>query len=81
MPQLEGPTAKNTQLCTRGLWRKRKNKIFKKKKETAGTRPAAGGVHSDTALTRKQEKLHNVGPVAPHTSDLRTMITLMASAM
>ena len=33
MPQLEEPTAKNTQLCTGGLWgEKGKNKIFKKKK-------------------------------------------------
>ena len=33
MPQLEGPTMKNVQLCTRGLWgEKGKNKIFKKKK-------------------------------------------------
>ena len=32
MPQLEGPTTKNTQLCTRGLWEKRKEKIFKKKR-------------------------------------------------
>ena len=32
MPQLEEPTAKNTQLCTGGLWgEKGKNKIFKKK--------------------------------------------------
>ena len=34
MPQLEGPTTKNIQLCTEGLWgEKGKNKIFKKKKE------------------------------------------------
>ena len=33
MPQLEGPTTKNTQLCTRGFGRKRKNKIFKMKME------------------------------------------------
>ena len=34
MPQLEGPTTKNIQLCTRGLWREKgKNKIFKKKKK------------------------------------------------
>ena len=35
MPQLEGPTAKNIQLCTGGLWgEKGKNKkIFKKKKK------------------------------------------------
>ena len=37
MPQLEGPTTKNIQLCTGGLWgekkEKNKNKIFKKKKE------------------------------------------------
>ncbi|XP_070336937.1 dnaJ homolog subfamily C member 15 isoform X2 [Equus asinus] len=33
MPQLEEPTTKNTQLCTRGLWgEKGKNKIFKKNK-------------------------------------------------
>ena len=32
MPQLEGPTTKNIQLCTRGLWgEKGKNKIKKKK--------------------------------------------------
>ena len=32
MPQLEGPTTKNIQLGTGGLWgEKRKNKIFKKK--------------------------------------------------
>ena len=32
MPQLEGPTMKNIQLCTMGLWGERgKNKIFKKK--------------------------------------------------
>ena len=32
MPRLGGPTAKNIQLCTGGLWgEKRKNKIFKKK--------------------------------------------------
>ena len=36
MPQLEGPTTKNTQLCTGGLWEKKGkikinkiNKIFK----------------------------------------------------
>ena len=33
MPQLEGPTTKNTQLCTRRLWEKRKNKIFLKKEK------------------------------------------------
>ena len=34
VPQLEGPTTKNIQLCTRGLWgEKGKNKILKKKKE------------------------------------------------
>ena len=34
MPQLEGPTTKNIQLCTGGLWgEKGKNKIFKKKKK------------------------------------------------
>ena len=34
MPQLEGPTTNNLQLCTGGLWgEKGKNKIFKKKKE------------------------------------------------
>ena len=33
MPQLEGPTTKNIQLCNGGLWgEKGKNKIFKKKK-------------------------------------------------
>ena len=33
MPQLEGPTTKNIQLCTGGLWgEKGRNKIFKKKK-------------------------------------------------
>ena len=33
MPQLEGPTTKNTQLCTRGLWEeKEKIKILKNKK-------------------------------------------------
>ena len=33
MPQLEGPTVKNIQLCTGGLWgEKGKNKILKKKK-------------------------------------------------
>ena len=35
MPQLEGPTTKNTQLCTSGLWGekgKSKKKIFKKEK-------------------------------------------------
>ena len=32
--QLEGPTTKNTQLCTRGaLGEKGKNKMFKKKKK------------------------------------------------
>ena len=32
IPQLEGPTTKNIQLCTGGLWgEKGKNKIFKKK--------------------------------------------------
>ena len=32
MPQLEGPTTKNTQLCTGGLWgEEEKVKIFKKK--------------------------------------------------
>ena len=32
MPQLEGPTTKNTQLCTRGLWgEKGKIKSLKKK--------------------------------------------------
>ena len=34
MPQLEGLTTKNIQLCTRGLWgEKGKTKIFKKKKK------------------------------------------------
>ncbi|MBF9672460.1 hypothetical protein IAI19_11475, partial [Streptococcus pseudopneumoniae] len=34
MPQLEGPTTKNIQLCTGGLWgEKGKNKIFKRKKK------------------------------------------------
>ena len=34
MPQLEWPTTKNIQLCTRGLWgEKGKNKIFKKEKD------------------------------------------------
>ena len=41
MPQLEGPTTKNIQLCTRGLWGERKKikslkknvNIFKKKKK------------------------------------------------
>ena len=33
MPQLEGPTTKNVQLCLGGLWgAKEKNKIFKKNK-------------------------------------------------
>ena len=44
MPQLEGPTTKNTQLCTGDLWgEKGKNKIFKKKKElyTDKARPLA----------------------------------------
>ena len=32
MPQLEGPTSKNIQLCTGGLWgEKGKNKILKKR--------------------------------------------------
>src|SRR3712207_2960027 len=32
MPQLEGPTMKNIQLCTRGLWgeKGKKNKVLKK---------------------------------------------------
>ena len=35
VPQLEGPTTKNMQLCTRGLWgEKGKNKIFKKNPKT-----------------------------------------------
>ena len=35
MPQLEGPTTKNTQLCTReALGEKEKIKIFIKKKES-----------------------------------------------
>ena len=34
MPQLEGPTTKNVQLCTGGLWREKgKNKILKNKRE------------------------------------------------
>ena len=34
--KLEGPTTKNIQLCTGGLWgEKGKNKIFKKKKRSA----------------------------------------------
>ena len=34
MPQLEGPTTKNIQLCTGELWgEKGKNKIFRKKKK------------------------------------------------
>ena len=33
MPQLEGPTTKNIQLCTGGLWgEKGKNKTLKKKR-------------------------------------------------
>ena len=37
MPQLEGPTTKNIQQCTGGLWgEKGKNKIFKKKKSEPG---------------------------------------------
>ena len=33
MPQLEGPTTKNIQLCTGGLWgeKEKENKILKKK--------------------------------------------------
>ena len=35
MPQLEGPTTKNIQLCTGGLWgEKGKIKSLKKKKES-----------------------------------------------
>ena len=32
IPQLEGPTTKNMQLCTGGLWEKKENNIFKKKR-------------------------------------------------
>src|SRR3712207_1525940 len=36
MPQLQGPTTKNIQLCTGGLWgEKGKNKILKKKNSTS----------------------------------------------
>ena len=39
MPQLEGPTTKNIQLCTRGLWgEKGKIKSFKKKKRCFGNK-------------------------------------------
>ena len=35
MPELEGTTTQNTQLCTGVLWgEKRKNKILKKKNKT-----------------------------------------------
>ena len=38
MPQLEGPTTENTQLCTRGFGEKKgKNKIFKKKTKKTWT--------------------------------------------
>ena len=38
MPQLEGPTTKNIQLCTGGLWgEKGKNKILKKRKKETRT--------------------------------------------
>ena len=33
MPQLEGPTTKNTQLCTRGLWEEKGKIKFKKEKK------------------------------------------------
>ena len=40
MPQLEGPTTKNIQPCTGGLWgEKGKNKIFKKKKKEMTNMP------------------------------------------
>ena len=34
MPQLEGPSRKNIQLCTGGLWgeKRKKNEIFTKRK-------------------------------------------------
>ena len=39
MPQLEGPTTKNTQLCTGGLWgEKGKVKSLKKKNPTGSTK-------------------------------------------
>ena len=34
MPQPEGPTSKNTQLCTGGLWEKKEIKSFKKIKKS-----------------------------------------------
>ena len=33
MPQLEGPTTKNIQLCTGGLWEEKGKKIKSKKKK------------------------------------------------
>ena len=39
MPQLEGPTTKNTQLCTGGFGRKRKNfKNLKKKNQSINSK-------------------------------------------
>ena len=44
MPQLEGPTTKNTQLCTGGLWgEKGKIKSLKKKKSEPGAGKSAFG--------------------------------------
>ena len=39
MPQLEGPTTKDIQLCTGGLWEKKeKNKVLKTKKKIRSTK-------------------------------------------
>ena len=57
MPQLEGPTTKNIQLCTGGLWgEKGKNKIFKKKKKRILCK--YGKVHCYSGFGRQRSWLH-----------------------
>ena len=58
MPQLEGPTTKNIQLCTGGLWgEKGKNKIFKKKIYLLRTYHEPSSVLSMEVQSRKRASI------------------------
>ena len=51
MPQLEGPTTKNTQLCSEGLWgEKAKIKILKKKDQLNHYKASLGQRSHDSRL-------------------------------
>ncbi|MEB3026041.1 hypothetical protein, partial [Parvimonas sp. M13] len=55
MPQLEGPTTENTQLCTGELWgEKGKIKSLKKKKKKCGAGPVAVWLSSRAPLQAAQ---------------------------